>query len=118
MNSPHDRVHDPTASAVHFVVKLFLAAPASFFSSADFVQAAPASFWHLLMKLFSAAPANFFSAACALQVGGAAGAAVAGAGAFGAAVWPMADVAHKTEAAMSAIILISVSLNQTLMVAH
>jgi hypothetical protein len=30
----------------------------------------------------------------------------------------MADVAHKTEAAMSAIILISVSLNQTLMVAH
>src|SRR5574343_380167 len=60
------------ASAVHFFMKLFLAAPASFLSFALAAHAAfsggvPASAWHFFMKLFLAAPASFFSAARAAQ---------------------------------------------------
>jgi hypothetical protein len=59
----------PTASLTHFVVKLLLAAPASFLSAACLSQAAPASFSHLATKLALAAPASFFSAAWAVQLG-------------------------------------------------
>ena len=53
-------------------MKLFLAAPASFFSLARaahsaFPGAAAASASHFFMKLFFAAPASFFSAARAAQ---------------------------------------------------
>ena len=58
----------PTASLVHFLTLLVLAAPASFLSVAAFVQAAAASFSHFFTKLFLAAPDNFFSAACAWQL--------------------------------------------------
>src|SRR5215210_7420102 len=58
----------PTASETHFLVKLLLAAPASFLSLAEASHVASASFSHFLVKLVSAAPASFFSAACALQV--------------------------------------------------
>ena len=57
----------PVASVTHFLVKLFFAAPASFFSAARASQADLASFSHLVRKLFWAAPASFFSADCALQ---------------------------------------------------
>ena len=60
---------------MHFFVKLFLAAPASFFSVAcashvevAAARAAAASFSHFWTKLLLAAPASFFSAACASQV--------------------------------------------------
>ena len=59
----------PTASETHFLVKLLLAAPASFLSFADASHVVSASFSHFSVKLVSAAPASFFSAACALQVG-------------------------------------------------
>ena len=58
----------PTASETHFLVKLLLAAPASFLSFADASHVVSASFSHFLVKLVSAAPASFFSAACALHV--------------------------------------------------
>ena len=51
-------------SATHFFVKLFFAAPASFFSSD---VASQPSRTHFLVKLFFAAPDSFFSAACAIQ---------------------------------------------------
>ena len=57
----------PTASLIHFLVKLSLAAPDSFLSEACWSHAAAASFWHLVMKLVSAAPASFLSPACAVQ---------------------------------------------------
>ena len=52
----------PTASLTHFFVKLFFAAPASFFSAACASHAVLASLPHLVRKLFSAAPCRFFSA--------------------------------------------------------
>src|SRR5882762_8501312 len=67
------------ASAVHFLTKLFFAAPASFLSPACVSQAAIAVFAapalvavfasvaHFLTKLFFAAPASFLSAACVSQ---------------------------------------------------
>src|SRR5262249_8178119 len=58
----------PTASRTHFLVKLALAAPASFFSDASDVQVVVASFSHFVMKLLSAAPASFLSEAWALHV--------------------------------------------------
>ena len=71
----------PVASLMHFLVKLFLAAPASFLSAACASQvvvavakAAAASFSHFWTKLFLAAPASFFSAACASHVAAKAGA--------------------------------------------
>jgi hypothetical protein len=51
------------------LVKLVFAAPASFFSAAEWSQAALASLSHFFMKLVCAAPASFFSADCALQLG-------------------------------------------------
>ncbi len=70
----------PVASLTHFFVKLFLAAPASFFSVAcashvelAAARAAAASFSHFWTKLFLAAPASFFSVACASQVAAKAG---------------------------------------------
>src|SRR5262249_11877999 len=59
----------PTASVTHFLVKLALAAPASFLLAADVSHAFCASLSHFFRKLLSAAPASFFSVACALQVG-------------------------------------------------
>ena len=55
------------ASATHFLVKLVLAAPASFFSAALASHAAvvSASVSHFLTKLVLAAPASFFSVALA-----------------------------------------------------
>ena len=65
----------PVASLMHFLVKLFLAAPASFLSAAcashvavAVAKAAAASFSHFCTKLFLAAPASFLSAACASHV--------------------------------------------------
>src|SRR5262249_61337947 len=58
----------PTASFTHFLVKLVLAAPASFFSAAWVAQEVVASFSHFVMKLLSAAPASFLSAAWLLHV--------------------------------------------------
>src|SRR6187399_1297696 len=55
---------------MHFLVKLVLAAPASFFSAALASHAAivlGASVSHFLTKLVLAAPASFFSAALASQ---------------------------------------------------
>src|SRR5262245_39338255 len=66
--SPKARGQAPTASLTHFLVKLVLAAPASFFSAAWLVQVAVASFWHFVMKLLSAAPARFLSEAWVLHV--------------------------------------------------
>ena len=67
--------YPPVASLMHFFVKVFLAAPASFFSVAwashvdvAAASAAAASFSHFWRKLFLAAPANFLSVACASQV--------------------------------------------------
>src|SRR3954454_21347993 len=68
------RDYAPVASLTHFLVKLVLAAPCSFFSCAAVSQEVCASFSHLVMKLCSAAPASFFSAACSLQLGPAASA--------------------------------------------
>ena len=51
------------ASDTHFLVKLVLAAPASFLSAACISQLVCASFVHFVMKLFIAAPASFFAAA-------------------------------------------------------
>jgi hypothetical protein len=52
------------------LVKLRLAAPASFFSVAEASQlTVAASRSHFFMKLFSAAPASFFSVAFAAQSG-------------------------------------------------
>jgi hypothetical protein len=81
--------HAPTASVTHVLVKLDLAAAASFLSAADLVHAVDASFWHLVMNDLSAAPASFLSVACALQVGdgAAAGAAAAAGGVAGVACW-------------------------------
>src|SRR5581483_5339770 len=61
------------ASASHFFMKLFLAAPANFFSAAlaEHMSCALApceSLSHFLMKLAFAAPASFFSTAFAWQV--------------------------------------------------
>ncbi len=60
---------------MHFLVKLFFAAPANFLSEACASHvavaadnAADASFSHFWMKLFLAAPASFFSEACASHV--------------------------------------------------
>src|SRR5215203_4760229 len=47
----------------HFLVKLFLAAPASFLSLADTSQLVAASRSHFFMKLVMTAPASFFSEA-------------------------------------------------------
>src|SRR4029079_7149008 len=55
-------------SVTHFLVKLVLAAPFSFWSFAEASQVLPASLWHFFMKLFSAAPASFLSVAWLLQV--------------------------------------------------
>jgi len=60
-------------SVLHFLTKLFLAAPASFFSAAWASQAAdavvaPASLSHFFRKLVLAAPASFFSVALASQL--------------------------------------------------
>jgi len=44
-------------------VKLVFAAPASFRSEACVLQTLVASVWHFFMKLFMAAPASFFSVA-------------------------------------------------------
>ncbi len=55
---------------MHFYVKLVLAAPANFFSTAAASQeAAAVSLSHFFMKLFSAAPCSFFSVALAAQSG-------------------------------------------------
>lgn len=59
----------PTASVTHFLVKLVLAAPASFFSVAEVLQDFLASLSHFFKKLVRAAPASFFSVAWPLQVG-------------------------------------------------
>jgi len=53
---------------MHFLVKLALAAPASFLSTAAVSQALEASPSHFFKKLAAAAPASFFSVACALHV--------------------------------------------------
>jgi hypothetical protein len=58
----------PTASFTHFLVKLFLAAPKIFFSTAAASQAAAASFSHFFMNEFLAAPASFFSVDAAVQL--------------------------------------------------
>jgi hypothetical protein len=50
----------PTASLTHFLTWLVFAAPASFLSEADLLQAVDASFSHFVMKDLSAAPASFF----------------------------------------------------------
>ena len=55
----------PPASVTHFFVKLFLAAPASFFSAAC---ASQESVSHFFRKEFFAAPASFFSPAETAQV--------------------------------------------------
>jgi hypothetical protein len=65
---PIDGGQLPTASVTHFLVKLVLAAPASFLSAASLSQTAVASVSHFFMKLVCAAPASFFSPACALQL--------------------------------------------------
>src|SRR5262245_52527957 len=57
----------PTASVTHFLVKLALAAPANFFSAADFSHVAFASVSHFFMKLVIAAPASFLVPASILQ---------------------------------------------------
>ena len=57
------RHHAPTASIMHFLLKLDLAAPASFFSLLAMSHFAAASFSHFFRKAFLAAPASFFSAA-------------------------------------------------------
>jgi hypothetical protein len=59
----------PTASETHFLVKLALAAPASFFAAAEASQDFLASVSHFFMKLVLAAPASFFWLADTLQVG-------------------------------------------------
>ena len=66
----------PTASLMHFLMKPFLAAPASFFSAAA-SQASVASLSHFFMKDVLAAPASFFLAVLTLQVGPSAQGAVA-----------------------------------------
>lgn len=77
-----------------------MAAPASFLSAADLVQAALASFSHLVMKDVMAAPANFFSMACALQVGVAVGAETTGGeGAVAGAVCAYTAVVVRAKAA-------------------
>src|SRR4051812_17279859 len=62
-------IYVPTASVTRFLVKLVLAAPASFFSAACASQADLASVSHFFMKLFLAAPASFFSPDWVLQLG-------------------------------------------------
>src|SRR5262249_52938721 len=57
----------PTASLIHFLVKLSFAAPANFFSAADLLQAAFASVSHFFMKLVIAAPASFLLPASILH---------------------------------------------------
>ena len=57
----------PTASFTHFFSKLFLAAPASFFSWLFSSHCAVASLSHFLRNEVLAAPASFFSAAAAWQ---------------------------------------------------
>src|SRR5262249_22022678 len=59
--------HLPTASLIHFLVKLSFAAPANFFSAADLLQAAFASVSHFFMKLVIAAPASFLLPASILH---------------------------------------------------
>ena len=66
--SKRSTAQPPTASPTHFLVKLVLAAPASFLVAAVASQVAAASFWHLVMKLVIAAPASFLSVARLLQV--------------------------------------------------
>src|SRR5262245_34215639 len=65
---PRTCLQPPTASVTHFLVKLALAAPASFLSAAEISHAFCASVSHFFMKLLRAAPASFFSEACALQL--------------------------------------------------
>jgi hypothetical protein len=60
------------ASAIHFFVKLFFAAPnilfsATFASQASFAALADASVSHFLIKLVCAALASFFSTALIAQ---------------------------------------------------
>ena len=62
------RSYPPTASFTHLVVKLVLAAPASFLSAAWLSQVVWASFWHFVRKLVRAAPASFLASAEAVQV--------------------------------------------------
>src|ERR1700741_2352734 len=57
----------PTASLIHFLVKLSFAAPASFFSAADLSHAAFASVSHFFIKLVIAAPASFLFPASTLH---------------------------------------------------
>src|SRR3954447_8122377 len=59
--------HEPTASEMHFFVKLFFAAPANFLSAAAASQVDLASASHFFMKLVLAAPASFLSPTVAVQ---------------------------------------------------
>src|SRR3954447_17997307 len=61
--------HEPTASEMHFFVKLFLAAPANFLSAAAASQVDLASASHFFMKLVFAAPASFLSPTVAVHDG-------------------------------------------------
>lgn len=70
--SPYCPLGFAVASLTHFLVKLALAAPANFFSTAAASQdRAAASLSHFFMKLFSAEPRSFFSVALAAQSGAA-----------------------------------------------
>src|SRR5450755_2164032 len=92
------------ASATHLLVKLVLAAPASFFSAALASQAAmaspPASASHFFMKLVLAAPASFLSAALAAQPPMAMGALAA---MPGASLWELAKAEVETARARAAV---------------
>ena len=65
--NPH-QCASPTASLTHFLMWLFLAAPASLRSAAEASHWAVASFSHFFRNEFLAAPASFFSAAAAVQL--------------------------------------------------
>ena len=60
----------PVASLSHFFTKLFLAAPASFFSVACTSHAALASVSHFFIKLFLAAPESSYITGTVLTVDG------------------------------------------------
>src|SRR5579871_6654781 len=66
--SRRERRQVPTASVTHFLMKLVLAAPFSFWSLALPSHVLAASLWHFFMKLVIAAPASFLSDAMLLQV--------------------------------------------------
>ena len=61
--------HSPTVSFKHFLMLLFLAAPASLRSAAAASHFSVASRSHFFKNDVLAAPASFFSCAAALQVG-------------------------------------------------